>query len=122
MSTAASYTVADAAATFSFGLYSPTPACSTTPVYTVLVDGSATYPAWFTADLTVAHTFIINDASDLTAVGAHTIAITFTDSSISYSNTQTMTLTIIDPCLSTTWIPSVINAMTTSVNLSPSVA
>lgn len=32
-----------------------------------------------------------------------------------------MTLTIIDPCLATTWIPSAVSAMTTSVSASPSV-
>ena len=32
-----------------------------------------------------------------------------------------MTLTIIDPCLTTTWVSSVVNSMTTSVNINPSV-
>ena len=87
MQTTASYTVGAAAATFSLGLYSPVPACTVTPLYSVLVDGSATYPTWFAADLTTAFTFTINNANDLTAVGGHTIAVTYTDASISYTDT-----------------------------------
>lgn len=33
-----------------------------------------------------------------------------------------MVLTIVDPCLTTTWIPSTVSAISTSINTSPSVA
>lgn len=61
LQTTASYTIATPALTFSLGQYSPTPACTGSLNYSVLVDGSATYPSWFTADLVSALTFTINE-------------------------------------------------------------
>jgi hypothetical protein len=127
MQTTATYYVGDPTQTYYFGNYTQTPSCGAGISYSVSVNGKDSKEfdfkvTWLTIDLEKPlYYFEVMQPTDVGQAGIWTIDVTMTDQeNLGFSDTQTMILTIINPCPTTTWVPGAVSDVTTSVLASPS--